>query len=589
MIEQTRLDLAPKGSRGAIRILKSVPDGLLISSLVRDGTTILYCKFDSPTTFRSIVVISFKQNLDILNASLSPDNELVHVTERVTRGASDRMCYRSVVYDVQGIAKFSELFYSVPVDGTFIHNGKRTHLLLFTDNRLINFEISRSRKGIERTSRAIIANVIWMSYWNGSLTAVTGSRNQFALQTFEPNSTFSWTIKRATRIGIHPSAFLPLELSLSPQAGSWLPIFRYSLVNIFFVRCFDKLCIIQQLFDANASNLRFFLSISPGSFAEAIAVKRVRPDIPICVYHSGNLIVVFAPNTFVCVIDVRLPKPAILFLPKACAASHCGDCAESVRGTKFLVDLNNPDLYQTQISFKSPLLYLSAIDRPAISAFALVCVRLNDPEILVDILEILQLYRDPLDLAWFFREFFRVLLPSKFAPNSPSRKLPRVPDGYVRSLHDLSFELSESDGKSWTAFFRFHLSLRKRISKRSCDKCLVILREENDAIRLVRKGTERWIAQFHPSSFHRFAVNFVVESEAIRHECPAVPVLWRELAAPVEFALPMVLNHRLMACRLFQSGSDPEPFEMRYWRARLGSFDGSSSDELSITLPPPDM
>ncbi|OHT06157.1 hypothetical protein TRFO_25845 [Tritrichomonas foetus] len=107
------------------RVLRSTPDYLLVGSTQRDRTSIFLVRPDDS----SLLVLSLAQSLDLVNASLSSDNEMIHITEKITNKTGD-FIFKSKIIDITR-GYFSEeggginggCYSKEPIDGLFISPG----------------------------------------------------------------------------------------------------------------------------------------------------------------------------------------------------------------------------------------------------------------------------------------------------------------------------------------------------------------------------------------------------------------------------------------------------------------------------------
>jgi hypothetical protein len=572
MFSLTPIPLLPPPVRGTQRILRSLPDSFLLASLSRDTTSILLLK-DSRTT----TVLSFKQNVDILNASLSDDNELIHVTERFTDASTRRICYRSAIYDVQGMGQTSELFYSFPLDGLFVGKPDHYHVILYLDSKILNFQVYRTRKGIERKARATISNVIWMTYWPHSLSLVQETGKTFSLQFLEPSSTYAWATVATRRVPVQESACLPWQMSLIPLNDYLLPIFRYSRYRFILAQHHSKLCFIQQVFGRQYSELVFHISLTPTQFSEFVVIPGAAPDIPICSARFADLILLFAPHSFVCVIDLRSKRPGIAVLPKCFAPSECGLCAESLSRKNSLIDLDSGEAYQMKMSFQSLHLYEAQVDRKALAAFACLSQRLRDVEIIAQLLHFLETRGDHLDLIEFFRVFFGQL-PQFPAATVPRRPPVRIPEQFEELVDNMESEFPSLSTVPRHDFYREQLAVRKRITEKSFEKCYQMLKDQNSTVMVLRAAVGRWVTQKQPSRFWQTVITLIVHLESMVAHCPEGRRLKQDLPKWDELPASREIKHRLMHFRVFEGKVASEVPELEYWKVRLGSWEAKITD-----------
>lgn len=154
--------------------------------LSRQGASIILSRPDKT----SIVVLSFKNTVDIINASLSPDSKLVHVTDRFRSSTTTQLCYRSSIYAVQAIAKTNDRFYSEPIDAFFVAKPSHYHLVVHSPGLLTNFQVIRDRKQIQRKKPEQMSNIVWVATHVHFLWVASEYRKTFEFHLFEENKNY---------------------------------------------------------------------------------------------------------------------------------------------------------------------------------------------------------------------------------------------------------------------------------------------------------------------------------------------------------------------------------------------------------------
>jgi hypothetical protein len=559
-----------------------MPDALLVGSISRNKTSILLRKVDGS----SIVVMSFSQTIDLINASLSDDNELVHITERVTSTITRRVGFRAAIYDVHGISKPFEAFYSSPVDGIFIAKPSHYHLLLYTSSQIHNFQVKRDKKGIDRKDKGSIKSVIWMNFWRGRLSIISDHRTGQAYQSFSPNSNFGWTPISEVAVSVHENAQLPWELSLLPNGGSRLPLFRYCNYRFFIVEVSHTICFIQQLFDQKG-NLAFNLSVFPTGLSETIPIADVSPDVPICFARFGDVLVLFGPNAFICLIDLKSKVPFIRMLPKWFVSACCGQCAESIPHSNSVIDLDSGDAFALSVSYKSPELLARAIDGEVLLGCAMLAERTNNPETIADLLHVFEWQQNLPNMVRFFQHFFSLLPQSVVRRASEfgvARRRVRIPDPFREILNAMEIQSPSAGRRSRTNFFLDHMSIRKHLNEETYTKVLQMLHEQNNAMLTLHAAFDRWVKELKATAVWQAVVAIVLQFEAMVNDCPEVPQLRTEMQDPSNMPVSRVMQHRLRSCRLFQEETGDELRELRYWKIKYVE-DADIGDEPSIATP----
>jgi hypothetical protein len=567
MLSFSPVNLLPQQTKRELRILRSMSHRLLVGSIARDNTSIHLIRDAAPP----ILVLSLRNSVDILNASISEDNELVHITERVHHSITHAIGYRSAIYDVQGISRTDERFYSTPIDGSFVANSNQYHLVVYTDQTIINFAVSRESKKVLRKKQGTIRNVIWVNFGPTNLSAVVGSTRTFSYQVLQHNLKYSWVLITDVKLCVLDKARLPCELCLMPIGDSRFPIFRYSRYRFFFFRLRHKLFLIQQLFDRDA-NMALNISLNPGTFTQTVVVPNVPADIPVCFLQIGDLALGFAPNYFICFIHLNPKRPLVILLPKCFASSCCGLCAETIPEWHSVVDIDSGDVYKVGVHFKCPEIFARFIDTDALTGLALVSQRSYHAEFIADLFHILQKNDNVLWLLHFTTQFFSYL-PQPVHNSLRRRVRVRVPEFVLEIIEDMETEFPSASGRSRLDFFRDHLAMQKRVDEAAATKVLRMLKDQNNTALVLRNALSDWIERFAPHPFWQAAVKLALHTEAIGVDCPRVPALVQETQATDGVPVSCALRHQLRDCGLFQERTQMEDKDLEYWRERIGHVD----------------
>jgi hypothetical protein len=371
------------------------------------------------------------------------------------------------------------------------------------------------------------------------------------------------------RITVPDAALLPCEFCLLPLDDARLPIFRYSRYRFFLFRVGRRHCLVQQLYIPDA-NLTFNIALPPSDYSENVEIPNVASDIPACFLAVGDVVVAFAANHFVCLVDLRPAAPRVLKLPKGFAVSCCGYCAETIPERNAVVDIDSHEIYTVRISFKAPELLAHVIDRASLSAFALLAQRLFDPVHIADIFHLLAIRGDCRALTDFAHAFFAQL-------PQPARRHRRlrasIPPNYREIVHDMEVEWPSSTRVSRLDFFREQLAVQKSASEEACGAALRMLKEQNSTILVLRTALTEWVNHYRPATFWLAAVKLALHAEAMAVECPQIPALLRETQAAEGVPMSREMRYRLRLCGVFQERDGEERIEADWWRARLGTIE----------------
>jgi hypothetical protein len=549
--------LLSKETRREIRVLRSTPTGFLVAALSKQKTFIYLCHKDGS----SIVVISFNEFCDVLNASLSDDNAFVHITERISHTLTRKICYRSAIYDLQGISRTHEQFYPSPADGFFVLKTATYWLMVFHDNELTMAQISRGGRITRR--KTAFSNVLWMDFWNRSLTIVIENRRTYQCAIFTPTGSCTWQSVSSQRVTIHEHAFLPPELCLLPLGEVHLPVYRSSRYRFFLFKVRHRTCFIQQLFRAGEP-LAFNVSIVPTTWTETIVIPQVAADVPVCFFQHGELVIGFVSNHFLCVIDVKHKRPFILRLPKSFVLSGCSPCAETVPNRRMVVDIDSGEVYEVAISFQSPEVYSKLIDRNTLIGFACLTQRMHRPDIVADLIHVFE--PDYLTLLSFVQSIFSFLPPPPRAIRRPP-----IPEEFEDVVASIDTEFPAAGCLSRAGFFRAMLGQQRRISAESCDRVLRMLRDQN--IIVLKSGLNQWIKKYRPSAFVQAIVRLILDTESVAAECPKIPDLRQEAQSADGVPMSQTVRSRLRECGLFQQRSREDAEDVAYWQFRITGCD----------------
>jgi hypothetical protein len=573
MISFSPLHLFPNRTRNDIRVLRFMPASVLVATLSRDQTAISLFRDD----LSSILVISFKANVDILNASLSENNELVHVTERLRSTAGQQLFYRSAIYDMRGILEPDDKFYAHPVDGIFVGKpGPACHLAIYTNREIVNYQVVRGKKEIIRQKPTVISNVIWMNFSGTYLAIITEAHRTFTYEVLDANAKCSWTLRSATKVNVHERALLPPELSLLPIEQARLPIFRYSRYRFYIFKIRQKLCFVQQLFESGRP-LNFHVSLDETGYSKRIIVPNVAQDVPVCFLLVADVLVVFASNCFICLIDFNAKVPLILVLPKIFANSCCGLCAEAIPERELVIDLDSGEIYHVEISFRNSEVYSRFLDKNALLGFAALAQRMLDSDMLADLLRVLEVHNTAMSLV-LFAQFFFSFLPQPAPPSR--RRLPHIPDPFLEIIEDMELEFPSASRRSRAAFFRNQLAMQK-ITDKACTKVLRMLKDQNNTVMVIRTAIDQWAARYNPTRFRQALFKFVLHNEAMARDFPQVPGLKDEMQATDDAPISAVLRYRLRPTGLFQERPHNDVLEAEYWKKRI---DEQAADALKIRM-----
>jgi len=336
-----------KGNR--CRIVGSTSDKSLlymVNSVSR--TSILLVAPDGKTT----TVLSFREYIDVVSADLSPDFELIHISERIA--GENGFGFQSYIKHIHSSAKSKSIMCDVPMTAFFCpHISNRTYQLLHVvGDRIsqIKARLSKQKIVIEKMRGGIhIAKAITWNYnqENSTLTAIHDLK-RLVITTFHFRDTPSMP-EQPTPLILQEGVILPPELALDPTSLCHLPYFRFKRTRIYVCRFRNEYAVIQQLYSPENPFCSFSVDIFPNQFHETVTINSVSYDTPICYSQHGPLIIVFIMNKFICFIDVSKDPPFIDVIEGDLIKSEVCERAAPIMNN--LVDLSTGIVYSYQIDF----------------------------------------------------------------------------------------------------------------------------------------------------------------------------------------------------------------------------------------------
>lgn len=614
----------PPDKSGRIRVLGDTWDGCLLFSVTSTTfTSVEMVDKDQVAT----TVISFPKFIDLVNADLSNDRRLVHLTERLK--TSEGYVYISVIHDIQTLAKSKDFRHNQPMMGIFhpvtigesyqlIHIvGQRvTHLAVTVSNRHVDIE--KVRGGIN------IPNVI---YWNldrdkeifSAIFQKAPKIAYLAEYKFNGNSTPS---QPPYQILYFPNSALPLELALHPSSHLQLPFYR-NFANRFFIHRYkNTTCLIQQLFDSKQGNLSFSISTYPHIFNRVVTVPQVQADLPICSDVFNSIVIVFVPNEFMIVIDISSKPPVLSFLPKQFATSFCSSCAASLPIKHHLVDLDLSEVVKYNIDFSATQMFSAVMDKTSWEAIAHICSKILDAESIAAIFNLIQEKNEPTLATKFISDLFTFTMECLPENNSRTPKRTRsemfnrpsslsklateksrvsslhvdkkmLPPGLSEILDEIETEFPSASRISRRQTFKNFVKklMKDREMKHShesaADEALEHLRHQNEVVLVLRDAIDLWVQKYSPSQFWQLSICFVIKNETCFNNFPRIPCLNEEIqqmangmcspAMTNQLTLFGVLNAESYKTRAIHQAQN------NYWSSRF-TFDESESSSSSSSM-----
>jgi len=558
----------------------------------------------------SITALLFNEYMDIINADLSPDNELIHITNRVS--SNKGFAFSSIICHIHSTARSKEFISEQPIIAFFLNdnNPPSYQLIHIVGDKMAHIQATLSKKqvDIERLRGGInIPSVIHWSYHRdlSTLYVIHEINNQYQLSEFNIKNIKSSGHSPFT-VSINSQSKLPDELSLNPLATMHIPFFRTFKNRIFVTRYHSKVCIIQQLFDNPDGCLMFSVNTYPRPFFNIVTVPNAPCDLPLCFLQFSSVIVAFVPNHFVCFVDISQTPPFMSLQMKPFCTSPCGDCSSPIQIANCIIDLNSCDIYQISIDLSQAGVFAKSMDKSKWDLMALIAARLENVDSYVGIFDLLQRMGDVNNVFHFFRRLFKFigfetmprsmsghLLPKRqqsmvlSRPQSlvhhqrfvsESSKAPHfnaLPDSILSRLTEIDTEFpSASSVTRKHAFRNIIKSMMQRNTslkfEKAAQKAMSKLESQNSLSLLLRASIDKWCSSIKPDIFWEFIICFVMENESIFSDFPSIMVLRDEVenlfASFGTESMRRVLEHsKVINPRQRHDSKD----EMEFWLNRI--------------------
>jgi hypothetical protein len=266
----------------------------------------------------STTVLALNKYLDFTSADVSPDHELIHVTQRIPNPRGGHT-FLALIYSIHNPSICKEFKSDAPIEALFLEKFSPTvyQLLHFVGQRLTHLllTISRQKIVVEKYKGGLhLPHVLFWRFDRISnlLATVYQSEQGFFFSEFRFTQHTS-TKESEYQIQLPTGSKLPPALALSPTEPVHLPFFRSSQYHIFVGQYRSQICVIEQLYTDSSTFCSLAMSTYPDFFNRIIFVPGVKPDIPLCFLSFAAIVIVLAPNSFVCVIDLGSTPPSVHF------------------------------------------------------------------------------------------------------------------------------------------------------------------------------------------------------------------------------------------------------------------------------------
>ena len=465
-----------KEEQSRVRVLGEANDSrLLLSINTPTFTNIEVVSSDG----ESMTAISFPHYIDFVNASLSPDNELLHVVQRIP--SPKGFSFSSKIINIFGKQVSKEVLSDDPIWGIFlpmkkeiilhtnshpqidkseIHSNniikpppnnykviKTYQLLHFIGPKLHHLSVTLTDKSLDiqiiRGGVNLPYVIAYHYFRESSSLAVIYQDEKLAKLAYFQFTEDSIRSKNPQSIEVLHKSQLPIELALSPSSQRHFPVFRNQTRRFFFAKAQGQDYVIQQLYSENDSSLSFNISSYPRPFSQNISIPGVAPDHPICCFRLPSLLILFIPNLFSVVIDINRPTPVITTMPVSFSLGCTGPLASNLMLDNTIIDIDTGDIYKLSVQLSNLHLYSKTFTETTIPTIATICARLCQPQAIADFLICLQKLNDPYALFDFISclisEFNSTANPS-FARSKSVMGLPPSPNSFsnLRKVNSLA-------------------------------------------------------------------------------------------------------------------------------------------------------
>lgn len=584
------------------RVIGDHADGQLLFLVNTQTQTIIELVSKSGA---SITVLSIKGYMDLINADLSPDKELIHVTQRIS--SNNGFAFNSIIFDIHSLARSKDFRSSQPFSAIFFpeKSGNKYQLLHFVGQRMSHIVATCSKKSIEieKLRGGIhMPNLIAWQYNRKTLivNAIVQSKMGYFFSEFNLRTKASLFLNEIS-INISKSSLLPAELSLNPNSPTHLPYFRCVQNRIYTAVYQTKVCVIQQLYEETDINCSFSVNMYPKPFSQIVPVPNATPDIPICFLQFDSIVIIYVSNTFLYLIDISQTPPFTSYMTNPFACSACGVCAADLPTENTLIDLKTGDVYDVTLNLDHITMFSKAMTKNIWSTIAIINSRIFRSKWLAEMFRLLEKcgdyflaneilrkyftyvdYDKPKELLYFKNNKNKAMrrqkslvfpLPAKQVPPQSSGS---VSDQIMQQLKEINKEFPSSGAMSRIKYFRVILKkiAREKLVKtqdEAAKKALEILQNQNRFVLHIREALDLWIdSPKPPSHLWILVIGFIILNETYFGNYPLVPCLKQENQALfAELSSSPMLAH-LKALGIFERQAMKNyTTQNKYWASRI--------------------
>jgi hypothetical protein len=556
---------------------------------------------------QTMTVMSFNKYIDFISADLSPDLELIHVTQRLP--AQKGFTFLSMICDVHNPSICREFRSDQPIFGIFLDLFSAEppvhQLLHFVGPRLTHLLVSCAKKRITVEKCRGGLHLPSVLHWNfsretKSLFAFYQSPEGFTLANEFKFANQGSTGRTPQRIQLMETAFLPVELALLPASPVHLPFFRTSNYNLFVTEFDATFCVVQQLYEGSESSSAFSVSTYPQTVTRIIFVPGVPPDLPLNFFGGGPIVVVFVPNNFLCVVDIAQNPPGIWVLPRAFAAMSCAAASTNLPIPNAIIDLDTGDCFDLKVNFAPLDILHSIVTRPAFDAMTHLAARMRKAKLLKHVFHQLNVRGDLAVTVLVLRELFQcfALMPMKFNSPPKTRAIARassertlktlkrrLPSAALAAIAEMDLRFPRADRKSRLRDLRHYVSgIMQNKEARTIDvplnHALNLFRRQNEGAAFIRKAIDKFCSERNPDRFALLLIELGAQCESHTYKMAQIPGLDEELdRLLLEFASDTIretlgANHVVdIQCR-----APVHRTEIEYWQDKLPKLASGRSD-----------
>lgn len=588
---------SPLHSR-SVRILGPAPNGLLVATYQKGSTSIQLIRRNSAFT-----VISFKQNMDIINASLSEDNELIHVTERVM-SRDRRIIFKSIIHSIHSFMQYHGDYYMEPIAGVFYGPPKqlaggrsdcRYNLLIFSqgNSSLSHFAVDVGSKKLVRKQMRSLPNVRWfdVAQREALCYALQENRSNYVFSEYQLTND-GLMLSKSFKIRVTESAFLPSEFALMPNEDVKSPIYGSSHYKMYCTKHEKKLFVFYQVFNED-SFCSFSITELQSAYTEDVVIENVPPDIPICFLKFSTLVFIFAPNSFICVVDISQKVPLIKIFPKQFAALNCGVCAISLPLENHIIDIDSNQIYYVTVCFQSPQFFSQFMDSETYNVFALICSKLLNFQNMFLVFDIIERTKNGFYESKFFKEFISVYSPNQSKGLYRSKSLDlikfvRCPKIILDELNEIEKEFPSASQQTRKETFKRRMK-SLRTTENNFKKEISVLKKQNGISLFLKSVFEEWTKTSNPSFFWKFRIGFSLLNETIFADFPSVQNLKNEVQTISDEVISPTMKQFFIYEGIFDTNLLYDNHqEIRYWNARFETNSSLLTDYIKNEQSPLD-